>query len=215
MGVINQGILGGLRKKVGSVVGASWKGIPVLKIYQPVVANPKTSAQVTVRTGFKSFAQLASIILAAYVKPLWDRFAVRMSGYNSFMKANGDFISEGDDPFSQEIIATSGKMDATAMSSATASASAIAIAWPGTPSGRYALADDKPYILVLNETTKKVVFAGMSSPSAMRSDASANIAAASFVNPVTAADVLHVYLSFLRSDGTVVSNSAHSEVVAS
>ena len=39
MGVISQGILGGVSGKVGNVVGASWKGIDYLRIKPSNVAN--------------------------------------------------------------------------------------------------------------------------------------------------------------------------------
>lgn len=52
MGVISQGILGGVSGKVGNVVGASWKGIDYLRIKPSNVANPRTEGQVSQRTKF-------------------------------------------------------------------------------------------------------------------------------------------------------------------
>ena len=214
MGIINQGILGAVRKKVGNVVGASWKGIPVLKIYQPVVSNPKTAAQVTVRTGFKAFAQLASLILASYIKPLWDRNAVRMSGYNAFMKANAEFIADGSSPFDVEFVATKGKMDATAITSGSASASGITLNWDSSATSRYALPEDKPYVLALNVTQGTVAFAGLAGSAAKRSDGTVTIAAAALMNAITSGDDLDVYLSFQRSDATIVSDSDSATITA-
>ena len=207
MGIINQGILGGLRKKVGSVVGASWKGIPVLRIYQPVVANPKTAAQVTVRTGFSSFAQLASIILASYIKPLWDRGAVRMSGYNAFLKANADGIAAGHNPFSDLFVATKGKMDKTTITSLNLSAAGLAVQWDGSATSRYALPTDKPYVLCLDEANEKVIYAGPAADGVKRSDGVLLIQPASFMNPADSSSEGKVYLSFMREDGSIVSDS--------
>ena len=207
MGIINQGILGGLRKKVGSVVGASWKGIPVLRIYQPVVSNPKTAAQVTVRTGFKDFALLASLILASYIKPLWDRGAVRMSGYNAFLKANAEDIAAGHNPFDVAITASKGKMDATPIASVALGAAGITVTWDGTATSRYALATDIPYLLVLDQANGKVLFAGKASATAKRSDGTVTVAAANFMNPADASSEGKAYLSFMREDGSIVSDS--------
>ena len=212
MAIINQGILGGLRKKVGNVVGASWKGIPVLKIYQPVVSNPKTAAQVQVRTGFKNFAGLASLILASFIKPLWDRNAVRMSGYNAFMNANKAGVAGNLDPYGEDLVPTKGKMDATAIATATASASALTLSWDGSAISRYGLSTDIAYLLVTNETKKEVCFAGQCGASIVRSTEAATIAAASMLNVPATGDTLHFFLSFLRADGTIVSDSSHSEV---
>ena len=208
MGIINQGILGGLRKKVGSVVGASWKGIPVLRIYQPVVSNPKTAAQVTVRTGFKSFTELASLCLASYIKPLWDRGAVRMSGYNAFIQANKALVAVAANPYDVEIVASKGKMDSTAIASASVSASAITVTWDGTAASRYALATDIPYLLVLDSQDEKVIFAGRASTTAKRSDGTVTVAAADFLNAPGAGATGKAYLTFMRADGSIVSDSA-------
>jgi len=46
MGKISQGILGGFSGKVGSVVGANWKGINYMRAKAVSVANPRTDGQV-------------------------------------------------------------------------------------------------------------------------------------------------------------------------
>ena len=207
MGIINQGILGGLRKKVGTVVGASWKGIPVLRIYQPNVSNPKTAAQVTVRTGFKGFAELASLILASYVKPLWDRGAVRMSGYNAFLKANKTNIAAGSSPFDVVIVASKGKMDATPISSVSVTSSGATIAWDGTATSRYALATDIPYVLILDKANGKVLFAGKASATGKRSDGTVTISVDDFMNAPESGAEGYAYLTFMRADGSIVSDS--------
>ena len=44
MGTIKQGILGGFSGKVGSVVGASWKGISYMRSQADHVKNPRSAA---------------------------------------------------------------------------------------------------------------------------------------------------------------------------
>ena len=60
MGKIKKGILGGFSGKTGSVVGGSWKGIDYMRSLATSVANPKTSAQVTVRTNFSALVSIMS-----------------------------------------------------------------------------------------------------------------------------------------------------------
>lgn len=88
MGIIKQGILGGFSKKVGSVVGTSWKGIAVMKSMPQSVVNPKTTLQVNQRNAFKQTAKFASLLLTPAIQECWNRWAKRESGYNAFIKAN-------------------------------------------------------------------------------------------------------------------------------
>jgi hypothetical protein len=46
MGTIKKGVLGGFSGKVGSVVGASWKGIDYIRSLPASVKNPRTEGQV-------------------------------------------------------------------------------------------------------------------------------------------------------------------------
>lgn len=88
MGIIKQGILGGFSKKVGSVVGTSWKGIAVMKSMPQSVVNPKTTAQVEQRSAFAYTSKIASALLTPCIQECWNRWAKRQSGYNAFVKKN-------------------------------------------------------------------------------------------------------------------------------
>lgn len=88
MARLDQGLLGGYSGRLGTTVGATWKGINVVRTYQPNVANPQTQAQTNQRQLFRDVVQFGSFYLADVVKPFWDRGAKRMSGYNAFVSAN-------------------------------------------------------------------------------------------------------------------------------
>ena len=60
MGTIKSGILGGFNGKVGSVVGASWKGISYMRGIAQSIKNPKTEAQVMQRDYFAQLAQITA-----------------------------------------------------------------------------------------------------------------------------------------------------------
>ena len=60
MGKIKQGILGGFRGTVGTVVGSSWNGIAYMKGKPQSVRNPRTDAQVQQREFFKEVQALVT-----------------------------------------------------------------------------------------------------------------------------------------------------------
>ena len=60
MGKIKQGILGGFKGKVGTVIGSSWNGISYMKGRPQSVKNPRTDAQVQQRNFFKDLQSLVS-----------------------------------------------------------------------------------------------------------------------------------------------------------
>ena len=60
MGKIKQGILGGFRGTVGTVIGSSWNGIAYMKGKPQSVKNPKTDAQLQQRGFFRDLQQLVA-----------------------------------------------------------------------------------------------------------------------------------------------------------
>lgn len=58
MGKIKQGILGGFKGKVGTVIGSSWNGIAYMRGLAQSVKNPKTAAQLQQRAYFKDLQGL-------------------------------------------------------------------------------------------------------------------------------------------------------------
>ena len=58
MGKIKQGILGGFKGKVSTVIGASWNGIAYMRGLAQSVKNPKTAAQLQQRAYFKDLQGL-------------------------------------------------------------------------------------------------------------------------------------------------------------
>ena len=71
MGKIKQGILGGFKGKVGTVIGSSWNGIAYMRGLAQSVKNPKTAAQLQQRAYFKDPAATCS--RASWPLPLPSR----------------------------------------------------------------------------------------------------------------------------------------------
>ena len=204
MAIIKQGILGGFKKKIGSVVGSSWKGKATMRSLPLSVANPKTAAQVSNRNRFKACAEFASLILASLIKPLMDRFAGQMSGYNLFTKLNKEVWALPLMPAWDNLIISKGKIIKPSLTGTTITTGGVELDWSGTSEDRYGLPTDKVYALVVNQTTKKVLFQG--DTGATRSDETKSI---DFEVSQPTTNGIHVYVSFLRADGTEVSDSTH------
>jgi len=77
MGTIKQGILGGFSGKVGTVIGASWKGIDYMRSIPVSVLNPNTPAQVEHRAKFSAIVN--------FLKPLTVFLRVGFKSKNTTM----------------------------------------------------------------------------------------------------------------------------------
>ena len=201
---MRQGILGGLKNKIGSVVGTSWKGIAVLKSLPLSVANPRTTPQVNQRTKFAGVVAFASAINSGIIKPLWDRFAQRKSGNNAFVQVNIDrFNNSGVLTQPSTLKISEGKMTATPITVALADISAdqVVIEWNDTLTDNFQALTDQPYVLAYNITQDKFA---ISSGTGDRQDVAVTLDIT-----VTAGDIIHCYLAFRRIDGTIVSNTGY------
>lgn len=88
MARIPQGILGGLRGRVGNVVGGAWKGINYIRSMPLSVANPNTVPQQAQRGAFTQCVLVARLQLSQLIATYWDPFARAMSGYNHYISQN-------------------------------------------------------------------------------------------------------------------------------
>lgn len=203
MGIIKQGILGGFKNKVGSVVGSSWKGLATMRALPLSVANPKTANQVANRTRFSACANFASLILAPLIKPLMDRFALHMSGYNMFTQINKAVWEDPEAPEWADLVISRGRMLPAVNVTFSGPLQAGGITYQSPGGDKYALPTDKVYALIVNETKGTIVFQG---------DSGAVRTAAGFTKPLTGVstgDTIGIYISYLRADGSEVSTSAY------
>lgn len=208
MGRIKSGILGGFSGKVGGVVGTSWKGIAVMKAMPQSVANPRTNAQVTQRNAFKSLTLFAAMYLSTYVRPLWNRFAQGMSGYNAFVSANSSNWDADGVVDAASFILSKGKMAATSdvAGETQVGIDQVDVTWPTAITDSYQQATDDMYALAYNAT--KNVW----SVSSLPVKRSVGLIALQMSEVAAAGNVIHVFLSALRADGTVVSDTATAVV---
>jgi hypothetical protein len=209
MGKIKQGILGGFSGKVAGVVGSSWKGINVMRAMPISVANPRTTAQVEQRNKFSSAVYFAKKILSTAIKPLWDRWAVQMSGYNAFIARNIEFFGPDYLMEPENLIFSEGKMAKSEITSViyNEASNSIMFWWDTSLIDSYQSDDDLVFAGVwVSEVKDKV-----DSKSSVNSRSSGSH---EYFLPfsVSTNDIIHVWLAFKRPDGTVVSNSSHSTI---
>ena len=205
MGKITQGILGPFSGKCGGIVGGSWKGIATIKGYQPQVSNPKTASQIANRSKLAFVVAFAQAILATVIKPLWDRFQSGMSGYNAFVSVNKSLFTTASPSDFSLLVTSRGKMAATEIVTAVAdeSESTITISWNDDTGEGFKLENDKAYVVVADPAT---AFVKGFSNVAVRSDTDVVV---SLPVSTMGGSTYHCYLSFLRSDGSVVSNNSY------
>ena len=87
MGKIKQGILGGFSGKVGTVVGGAWKGIDYMRSLATSISNPKSPAQVAVRSNFSTIGKMMSKANPILRESDW-RLAKKQSAFNAGVRIN-------------------------------------------------------------------------------------------------------------------------------
>lgn len=208
MATFKQGILGGFSGKVGGVIGSSWKGIDTMRSQPSSVTNPRTNAQVANRSRFKSVSQLAAAMLTTIVKPLNDRFAQKMSGFNDFCQRNASAFDALGEFVPANLVLSKGKLTAPAdLEQEVGIYESVAVTFSQDIPGSFDSATDKVYAVVIGKFGDVL---GVSSGMATRADCRVFIltpAGRSSLDPGT------LYISFLRADGTQVSNSSYIALV--
>ena len=157
MARLDQGLLGGYSGKLGTTVGATWKGINVVRTYQPNVANPKTQAQTDQRQLFRDVTQFASFFLGNLVKPFWDRQAKQMSGFNAFVSANVKSMKETRGFNPQELIIGQGRMGhADILFLLPGSEPVLDLRWSSGTLPLFGKETDKIYVIAFNSADEPV-----------------------------------------------------------
>lgn len=157
MGRLDKGLLGGYTGKVGTTVGSTWKGINVIRTYQPNVANPRSEKQVSHRNLFKQVTAVGSLLLGSVIKPLWDKNAKRMSGYNAFIQANMlSARKEGELDYNNFILSR-GKMGRT-FGNIAISSSEAELNWIGQETPVFGSEDDLLYAVIFDHNLNVLAY---------------------------------------------------------
>lgn len=207
MGTIKRGILGGFSGKVGNVVGTAWKGIAVMKSMPLSVANPDSAGQRDQRGKFKQCVAVASVLLGSIVKPLWDRFAQSMSGFNDFVRSNLGCFTELEFASPQNLIISKGVI--AKIPSMTVETELplpnLDLVFTTTPPNSQGSASDIAYACVYNARN------GDWGVQVSNSARSTGMITVHMPKGLLADDVLHCYLAFKSEDGTKASETTYKE----
>lgn len=208
MGIIRRGILGGFSGKVANVVGSSWKGIAVMRALPLSVTNPRTVGQVEQRSAFSIVSKFASSILTTWVKPLWDRSAQSMSGYNAFIQQNVDVVKADKELIIENLTMSKGKLGATQLfGSVVATSGKLQMQWEHTPVGSFQMSSDRLYLLLFDKDNKLIA---SSSAIEQRSSGSLEIEDINAVKD----DNYTIVSAFAREDGTIVGDASILKITA-
>lgn len=149
--------------KVGNVVGRQVQGRTVLAIYQPIVSNPRTAAQVAQRTDFGLMTKFMSMCSPCLRYGFHDLDGYRTGNYFSaavgYNLKNANAIS-GDprEVDASKAIIAQGKIDLPYSPSATAAGTTLSLTWADNSGMGEALGTDKVMVLALNQFRGMSVF---------------------------------------------------------
>lgn len=210
MAKIERGILGGLSGKIGGVVGSSWKGIAVLKAKPLSVANPNTAAQQAQRGKFSMCVGWGKNILTGVIKPCWDRFAIKSSGWADWVKANIDNFATGVVSAPAAIAISLGTLTLDILGGSTsADASAdVTLNYTSTAGVGSGVASDEVYAVCWNEDKNTFGVSNVDT----RSVAGAQSVVVTMSEVNDAGNSIHCYIAFRRADGTLVSNTNYEAI---
>ena len=160
MGKIKQGILGGFKGKVGTVIGASWNGIAYMRGLPQSVKNPKTAAQQAQRAFFAEVQDLVGQLTYEQLRFLFPNPEQQMSRRNAMVKqlAALPVVEEGTKHVDLANLGTIGNAPEADLPgvTVTASRSNLTISWDKENDWRTAHANEYPTIFVANVTRKKI-----------------------------------------------------------
>lgn len=209
MARINQGILGGLSGKIANIVGGSWKGINYIRSLPVSVANPRTVPQVAQRTKMAEVVAFAKIILASLIKPLWDRFAIKQSGYNAFVSENIDFMDLTGTAYLNALVISKGAIGVPIILTYAATTTTMAVTWSTALPDNLSSPTDEVYALVIQQLPNgDLYYHHAGNTNEIRNDGAWNI---NLNQPVSLlGGTLATYLIFRNTEGTRVSGNSTS-----
>ena len=203
MGTIKQGILGGFNGKVGTVIGASWKGTAYMRGIATHTKNPRTPKQIEQRTKMefaRNFLQQA----AEFINIGFKDVAKRQSPLNyaaSQMMRNAIYGDYPDySPIYSELKWSHGLLTPPVVETVYANYDALDFLWQDNSGQGNAKADDISIVVVCSEE-KQEIKCFMNGYTRSANSTHCELPE-SWVD-----DHVHIYISMRSSDGKLISNS--------
>ena len=164
MGKIKQGILGGFKGKVGTVIGASWNGIAYMKGLPQSQKDPKTAAQMRQRTFFREVQNLVGQLTAEQQKFLIPETPQGMTRRNMLAKQLAEDPVVTDDSKTVDLAnlktigdaPTADLPDVTVTADTLEGSPVLKMQWAAENDWRSTHGDEYPTIFVANVTQRKI-----------------------------------------------------------
>jgi hypothetical protein len=184
MGKIKQGILGGFKGKVGTVIGSSWNGIAYMRGLAQSVKNPKTAGQTTQRGFFREVLDIAGQLSKEQLAFLFPAAPSKRPRHNALVKQLTEVAAVDGDVNSVDLgninslgnAATADLPDVAI----TAAGENLTISWDGATTERAENADEYPTVFVANVTKKKVFLVNSTAALGESGEVSFNVGLAAY-----------------------------------
>ena len=161
MGTIKQGVLGGFSGKVGTVIGASWKGTAYMRGQATHVKNPRTAAQIAQRTKMEfarnylqqvaEFINLGFKDVAKHQSPL--NYAISQMVRNAILGDYPDYA-----PDYTKLVWSHGLLTPPVVETVYANYDALDFLWVDNSGQGNAKADDISMVVVCSEEKQEVKY---------------------------------------------------------
>jgi len=210
MGRIKKGILGGFSGKVGTVVGASWKGISYMRSLPQSLKNPRTLAQLSQRSKFALVQHLLQP-LNDILRIGWKLHAQRKSPVNAATAYTLTNAVSGEYPDYKivpgKLLVSRGTLTGVTNAFVSCSGGQVEFQWEDNSGNGSAQGTDKALVAIVNFAKGEVVTI---TAGAARHDCVQNVA----VSSEWSGDEVHAYMGFVSENGKEVANSVYLGAVA-
>ena len=206
MSTFNQGILGPFSGKVGTVIGASWKGISYMRGIAATVSNPRTPAQLAQRAKFAAAIKFLQP-LTPFLRVGYKSQAIQMSAFNAAMSYTVKNALTGTYPdyeidYPKAMVSQGNFPGALNPATTSATANEVEFTWENNSWETDASPDDQAVLVVYNPIKQAAV-------SVVGGITRAVGAMAVTLPNSFAGDEVQCYIAFINANQSVISNSQY------
>jgi hypothetical protein len=205
-----EGILGGFRGTVGTIIGTYFNGKCFIKAKIAKYNDPRTPPQLSNRGRFKACMEFAGMIQMEVIRPVWKQVVKGKSGNSQFLHCNvALFDKEGNITDYSMLALSLGELPLPGNIAVTNRATgngSLLITWDDNSGVDMAKKSDRLKVVAIKGGLPLVV-KGLD---AVRSDGMSLLQL-----PYEAGDEVHLYLYFMDEAGMVASPSFHAGVTIS
>jgi hypothetical protein len=207
MAQLVEGILGGFRGTVGTIIGTYFNGKCFIKAKIAKYKDPRTPPQLSNRGRFKACMEFAGMIQMEVIRPVWKQVVKGKSGNSQFLHRNvALFDKEGNITDYSMLALSTGELPLPrniAVTNSPTGNGSLLITWDDNPGVDMAKNSDRLKVVAIKDGLPLVV-QGLD---AIRSDGMSPLQL-----PYEAGDEVHLYLYFMDEAGMVASPSVHAPV---